>query len=213
MGVVWPLLRAWLFPVWCIGCAAPGTGLCAACAALVAPPAPFRLGGFPVWAAASYAGLVRDAIVAMKRGERAYLDPLASLVTPLVPVGTVLVPVRTTRGRAAERGFDQAVALALRAARLREAACADILRKRGGPQRGRGRAERLAAHGRFSLQRGAAIPRAAILFDDVVTTGATLSDAAATLELAGCRVTGAVVVASTPPGRETPRSGRRLLQA
>jgi predicted amidophosphoribosyltransferase len=167
----------------------------------------------PVWAAGSYEGAVRDAVVAMKRGERAYLDPLAALVAPLVPAGAVLVPVSTTPGRAAERGFDQAVALALRIARLRGGTCADTLRKRGGAQRGRGRAERLAATGRFSVRRGAVVPPQALLFDDVVTTGATLRDAAATLAAAGCRVPGAVVVARTPPGRETPRAGSRLLGA
>lgn len=210
---VWPLVRAWLFPIWCIGCGAPDTGLCAACAGALALPVAFQLNGFRVWAAGSYAGPVRDAIVTMKRGERAYLDPLAALVAPLVPAGAVLVPVRTTAGRAAERGFDQAVALALRIARLRDASCADILRKRGGPQRGRGRAERLAAQGRFSLRSGVAVPPRAMLFDDVVTTGATLADAAATLAAAGCCVDGAVVVARTPPGRETPRAGSRLLGA
>jgi len=210
---VWHLARAWLFPVWCIGCGRPDAGLCGDCAGAIGPAPPFNVGGMPVRAAGSYVGPVRDAIVAMKRGERAYLDPLAELAAPLVPAGAVLVPVRTTAGRAAERGFDQAVALALRIARLRDASCADILCKRGGPQRGRGRVERLAAQGRFSLRRGVAVPPRALLFDDVVTTGATLTDAAATLAAAGCRVEGAVVVARTPPGRETPRAGSRLLEA
>jgi predicted amidophosphoribosyltransferase len=210
---MWHLVRAWLFPVWCIGCGAPDVGLCAECAGAVVPAPRFDLGGLPVRAAVEYAGPVRDAIVAMKRGERAFLDPLAALVAPLVPAGALLVPVRTTGRRSAERGFDQAVALALRVARQRDASCVDVLRKRGGPQRGRGRTERLAATGRFSVRNGVAVPQKALLFDDVVTTGATLADAAATLLEAGCRVTGAVVVARTPPGRETSPAGARLLGA
>lgn len=210
---MWPVLRAWLFPVWCIGCGEPGTGLCGSCGSAGAAALRFDVGGLPVRAAGSYAGAVRDAVVAMKRGERAYLDPLAALAAPLVPVGAVLVPVRTTARRAAERGFDQAVAVALRIARLRGATCADVLRKRGGAQRGRGRTERLAALGRFSIRRGVVLPPRVLLIDDVVTTGATLRDATAALAAAGCHATGAVVIARTPPGRETPRGGRRLLGA
>jgi predicted amidophosphoribosyltransferase len=52
-----------------------------------------------------------------------------------------------------------------------------------------------------------------VLLDDVVTTGATLRDAARVLAAAGCAVLGAVVVARTPPGRETPRRGGWLVEA
>lgn len=164
-----------------------------------------------VRAAADYSGCVRAAILAIKRGERAYLDPLAALLAPLVPPGTTLIPVVTTRRRAAERGFDQARELARRVAILRSGALADVLRKRGAAQRGLGRGQRLAARGRFSL--GPAVPHSAMLLDDVITTGATLRDAAAVVAAAGCRISGAVVVARTPPDRETPRLGGRLVEA
>jgi predicted amidophosphoribosyltransferase len=166
-----------------------------------------------VRAASEYGGAVRDAILALKRGERAYLDPLAALVAPFVPLGTVLVPVTTTRRRAAERGFDQARELARRVALRRSGTCADVLRKRGAAQRGRGRGERLVARGRFTLRPGTAVPPAALLLDDVITTGATLRDAAGALAAAGCRILGAVVLAHTPAGRETPRRGGRLVEA
>lgn len=164
-------------------------------------------------AASDYSGAVREAILALKRGERAYLDPLAELLAPLVARGTTVVPVTTTRRRAAQRGFDQARELARRVAALRSGSSVDLLRKHGAAQHGRGRVQRLGVHGRFSLRPGAAVPAAALLIDDVVTTGATLCDAAATLAAAGCRVTGAVVVARTPPGRETSRRGGRLVEA
>jgi predicted amidophosphoribosyltransferase len=160
-----------------------------------------------VRAAGDYSGPLRDAILGLKRGERAYLDPLAALLAPLVPPGTAVVPVTTTRRRAAERGFDQARELARRVAALRCGWIDDVLQKHGAAQRGRSRSERLVARGRFTLRPGAAVPAAALLVDDVLTTGATLRDAAAALRAAGCRVAGAVVVARTPPGRETPRHG------
>jgi len=155
---------------------------------------------------------VRAALLAMKRGERAYLGPLAALLGPLLPAGAVLVPVPTTRRRAAERGFDQAVELAHRAAASRTGRIVAALRKTGAAQRGRGRDERLAAAGRFHVP---VAPDAGPvwLVDDVVTTGATLLDAAGALRAAGWRVAGAVVVAQTPAGRETSRVRGRLVEA
>ena len=211
MGV-WAAIRPWLFPVWCIGCGAADIALCARCAA-VGKSLTVEFAGLRVCAASEYGGLVRAAILALKRGERAYIDPLAELLAPLVAAGSVLVPVRTTRRRAAERGFDQACALACRIAARGRVTCADVLRKRGAAQRGRGRDERLTARGRFVLRPGAELPPAALLLDDVVTTGATLRDAAGVLGAAGCRVLGAVVVARTPAGRETPRGAGRLVGA
>jgi predicted amidophosphoribosyltransferase len=210
---VWTALRPWLFPVWCIGCGEPGSGLCAGC---VGPARPVHVttGGIAVVAASDYGGAVRAAILALKRGERAYLDPLAALLVPLVAPGVTIVPVTTTRRRAAERGFDQARELARRVAALRSGAVADVLRKHGAPQRGRGRDERLVASGRFALRPGHAVPqRLLLLLDDVITTGATLRDAARVLAAGGCSILGAVVVARTPAGRETPRGGGRLVEA
>jgi predicted amidophosphoribosyltransferase len=203
---VWRTLRSLLFPVWCAGCGAPDVALCPSCAAGARITALMAGPDLYVEAAASYGGLVRDAVLAMKRGERAPLDPLAALVAPLVPAGAVLIPAVTSRRRSAERGFDQSRELARRIAAIRGVTVADVLRKRGAPQRGSGRAERLAAAGRFVVRRGVALPPAGILVDDVLTTGATLRDAAATLERAGVAVRRAVVAAYAPP-RETSRGG------
>jgi predicted amidophosphoribosyltransferase len=166
-----------------------------------------------VRAAGDYAGPVRTAVLAIKRGERAYLEPLARLLAPLVPEGCTIVPVPTTSRRRAERGFDQACELARRVAVLRDATYLELLRKRGAAQRGLGRERRLEATGRFSLRLALGAPCVAVLVDDVVTTGATLRDAAAVLTAGGCAVAGAVVVARTPPGRETRRLGGRLVEA
>jgi predicted amidophosphoribosyltransferase len=149
----------------------------------------------------------------MKRGERAYLEPLARLLAPLVAAGSVVIPVPTTRRRAAERGFDQARELARRAAGERDGVYLDVLEKHGSAQRGRGRGERLSARGRFVLRRGVDLPPCVVLIDDVITTGATLGDAAAVLREARCAVSRAVVVARTAPGRETRRTGARLVEA
>jgi len=185
--------------------------LCAACAAR-ATPVVLAAGDLMVYAAGAYDGDLRAAILAVKRGERAYLDPLAALLACALPPGAILVPAVTTRRRAAERGFDQARELAHRAAGRCGAQVADVLRKRGGAQRGRTRAERLAACGRFRLRPGVPLPGCAVLVDDVVTTGATLRDAADALAAAGVTVAGAVVVAHAPL-RETPAAARESHEA
>ena len=177
---MWVHVRAWLFPVWCIGCGKPDVALCGECAPLAAPQKHVR-DELTVHAAYAYAGIVREAIVAMKRGERAYLDALGALVAPAVERGCVLVPVPTTRRRIAERGFDQTRELARRIGHIRGAHVADVLAKQGAAQRGLGRLARLGARGRFHVRPGAIVPPDAVLFDDVLTTGATLRDAAATL--------------------------------
>jgi predicted amidophosphoribosyltransferase len=198
MGSVWTALRPWLFPVWCLACDRPGTALCASCAEAASSPFVTAAFGLEVQATAAYAGPIAAAIVALKRGERAYLDPLAGRLAALVRPGAVLVPAVTVRRRAAERGFDQACVLAQRAARLAGATYADVLVKHGGAQRGLGRRGRLAAHGRFAVRAGVPMPSHATLVDDVMTTGATLRDAAAALAAAGCKVDRAVVIAAVP---------------
>jgi predicted amidophosphoribosyltransferase len=209
---VWRAIRPWLFPVWCIRCGAPDVGLCAACRT-AAEPLALTVAGVPVRAASVYHGTLREAILALKRGERAYLDPLAELVAPLVDEGVAIVPLRTSRRRSAMRGFDQAVELARRVATLRSGWVDDVLAKHGPAQHGSGRAGRFASPGRFSIRGDAPVPSEAVVLDDVLTTGATLCDALDELTAAGCRVTGAVFVARTPPNRETPQGGNRLVEA
>jgi predicted amidophosphoribosyltransferase len=77
----------------------------------------------------------------------------------------------------------------------RGVACAEVLDKRGRPQEGQGRRERLAAAGRFRVRAGVPLPTAVTLLDDVCTTGATACDAARVLRAAGVEIRGLVVVA------------------
>ena len=192
---MWTTLRSWLFPPACAACDAPGPALCDGCAPRPCDAVRFAVDGIPAFALGRYEGPLRDAVVAMKRGERDPLDAFATLLD-VAPISGALVPLPTTRRRAAQRGFDQAVELARRVAVRRGVPCRELLEKRGRPQEGRGRAARLAAVGRFRL-RSAAFPDGVTLLDDVCTTGATLRDAAATLGTAGVRVAAIVTVAKS----------------
>jgi predicted amidophosphoribosyltransferase len=200
------LLRAWLFPPACCGCEAPGPALCSACAPSPRDALAFAVGGVSAFALGAYDGALRRAIVAMKHGERDPLDAFAELLAARAPLHGTLVPLPTTRSRAAERGFDQSVELARRIAQRRDLRCVQLLRKCGAPQDGRTRLARLRSAGRFRLAAAPPFPGAVTLIDDVCTTGATLRDALHTLAAAGVSVRRIVVIARTPPGRERARA-------
>jgi predicted amidophosphoribosyltransferase len=181
--------------------------VCANCAPLPAERIVDVVGGVRLVAAGSYDGLLRRAIVAMKRGERDYLEPLAALLADLIAPGAAVVALPTSRRRRNDRGFDQGIELGRRAAARRGSPFCDVLVKRGLAQRGLGRRARLEAERRFGIQAGVALPEVAIVIDDVCTTGATLADGIATLRSAGVAVVGAAVLARTLPGRNSRARG------
>lgn len=144
----------------------------------------------------TYAGVLRQAVLALKDGRRDVAEALGRRLAPSIVPGTTLVPVPTTRARTRVRGVDGVRLVADVAARLRGARVAVPLRQvAGDAQRGKDRLQRLAARGRFACSVPLGLGAAVTLIDDVCTTGATLLDCRDVLEAAGYRVEGAVVVA------------------
>lgn len=206
------------------GVAAPG--LCIACGAAFPPAAPderaaSRAGVAALHAAASFEGELADWMHRFKYPERGWrgLDPApAALVEALLrdaattlagdglrPDAVVPVPLHPSRVR--KRGFDPVYALARVAARALGAPLAAhaLVRTRATPsQTGLDRAARRRnVAGAFAVParerprvRGAEL----VLVDDVVTTGATLGEAAAALRAAGAARIVGLCVARTPLG-------------
>jgi predicted amidophosphoribosyltransferase len=202
-------------------------GLCPVCAVeragrprRVRPPSGAPRGLPPVYAVAGYAGAARAAIIAHKEEHRFDLaGPLADALCGAVSCCLVahaggqpalLVPVPSTRRSRRHRGYDPAGRLAR--------GCASRLRAHGVPIRhaallrhtravadqvGLDRTARAA-----NLSGALRVPDAVrnrlvgvpvVLADDVLTSGATLAEAARAVRAAGGSVLGAAVVAATRP--------------
>lgn len=172
----------------------------------------------PVVAAGVYREELAQALLSFKRhGQHQLKRSLGTALGRAVAAATadtgglLLVPVPTTTKAYLGRGFSP-VHLLLHGAstRLPGLAVTDVLRKAGssgvqlpGGQKGLGRGAR-AQRVRGSMQvrkrgRKRVAGRRCIIIDDVLTTGATLAEAARALHGAGAQVAGAVVLAATRP--------------
>nr|WP_221473343.1 phosphoribosyltransferase family protein [Planomonospora venezuelensis] len=214
-----------VLPPRCAGCDAPGALVCPACSAELRGepacrmPVPAPPGLPECWSASDYAGAARRAIISYKeRGRTALARPLAGALalTAGTAVGAhpvVLVPVPSARPALRRRGHDPVTRLAeLAAGYLRTAGWPVIVagmlahRRRPADQAGLSslqRAENLALAYRVSPRWGDVLAGSwdgagvVVLVDDVVTTGATLAEAARALRAAGVQAPLAVTLAAT----------------
>lgn len=206
-----PVLHEWLLdalalvlPTECAGCGGDGRELCASCRVrLVAEPVRTTApGGLRVHAGAPYRGLVRDLVLACKEEGRTTLArPLAALLVAALAdadagPGVELCVVPSTRAAFRRRGFDPARLVLARTGR----AAARVLRparahaEQKALDRGARRTNLHGVHRAYGRLEG----RRFLLVDDVVTTGATLAEAARAIREAGGEVVAGVAIAATP---------------
>ena len=221
----------------CPGCDLPGWGLCPACRAALAAarcrltrpdPCP---AGFPVTAAAGpYDARMKRLVSAHKEHQVLALTPvlgdrLLAAVTLLLreqqrllpPTGpVVLVPVPSSPAAVRSRGLDASWALTRRA--VRRAGSRSRLTSRRMLAQAR-RVQDQAGLGALERQQNLAGSLRAVgdgrgvvvvVVDDVVTTGASIAEAARALREAGALVLGAATVAATArtSTARSPRTGR-----
>jgi ComF family protein len=193
----------------CCALPSPAGALCGAC---LAHPPPFAA----TLAAYAYAFPVDRLLQALKYGGQLALSDWAASAlaarvrsepTPWrsVAVPPLLVPLPLAAPRQRQRGFNQALEIARGLARELGLPLDAALRRRhaGPPQAGLPWAQRIAnVRGVFTAQRrldGLHV----VLVDDVMTTGATLADAATAARTAGAARVCCWVVARTPPPRQS----------
>ena len=217
-------------PGQCAGCArhAPAS-LCGLCAGQLLAADPLArwistpVGRLPVFAAASYDGCVRAALLAYKeRGRRDVRADLASVLTRAAVIAenggfltpsVLLVPVPSSRAALRERGYD---AVGLLASATARELCRRGLDTRAAPVLRHARAvddqAGLSITRRQANLAGALTvwrPRdrdrlrgqAVVVVDDIVTSGATVAEACRALSHVGANVTAAIAVAGTPRSR------------
>ena len=209
-----------VLPRRCVGCRRPGSGYCTSCRPSGPDLRETQLAdGLRVVASGEYAGTLRRAILDYKeRGRRDLTRTLASLLAPGLArlPGGVLVPVPSSAAAVRARAGDHVLRLSRAAGRAAGRPVCPLLslRRETADSAGLsapGRAANVAAAMAATCPtRGAETVRL-VLVDDVVTTGATLSEAARALREGGWTVAGAVVLAATArryPARHAVHSER-----
>ena len=206
-------------PQACLGCGSPRCWLCPRCAAPLrglgheVRPTPAPAGLPRVFAVAGYESVVRTLVVAHKEHGRLELArPLGRALAEAVRAALsataardrpLLVPIPSRWATVRSRGHDPLLRMTKVAGSGRALSVARLLRhsRRVDDQAGLSAAERganlagaLEVRGRF---RGALAGCRVVLVDDVVTTGATLAEAARALRAEGVDVLAAAVVAAT----------------
>ncbi len=157
------------------------------------------------WSAAPYDGAARALVGALKFRARVGLaDDAAALIAGRLPallLTGAIVPVPPAPARRRRRGFDAAEAIAAALGRRCGLAIVPCLARSESPRQvGRRRSERLADPPSVSAVSPA--PSEAVLVDDVMTTGATLTACSGALRGAGAtRVVAVTLAASKPAAR------------
>lgn len=174
---------------------------------------PLKDNNLKIYCAAYYRGLLRQALIRFKFADACYLAQALSglLLLPLQRSGIrpqAVIPVPLHKRRLRERGYNQAALLASKLAESMKVPCLEdcLVRHRETARQSEqvSREERIAnlegafIYGCRQLAGKPANQAPVILVDDVLTTGATVTAAAAPLLAAGYRVIAAVAASNKP---------------
>jgi ComF family protein len=205
-----------LCPASCAGCGRPGNIVCAACAAALSCPPRVRRptpcpAGLPTpYAVADYAGTTRALALAYKEREAVALTRVLSAALGVAidvaarvestDPGVIIVPVPSTRAALRRRGYDPVLRLARAARRGPVVTALTHVRDVHDSAGLSASARRRNLEGALAVPSSVAVRvqgRTVVVVDDVLTSGATLAEAARALRAAGASVRSAAVIAAT----------------
>lgn len=192
---------ALVFPVVCAGCGALDIALCAPCRGMLHPAVTHRTlaGGLEVRSGLVFDGVPARVMRALKEEGRTALArafaPALAAAASAGPSFDAVAVLPTSRAAMRRRGYRVPELLASRAGLVPERML--VTSRSTADQRALGREQRTHNVAGSLRSRDAAGLRV-LLVDDVVTTGATLAEAARALRVAGATVVGAATVAATP---------------
>ena len=194
-----------LFPSRCAICDRSGKNLCEACRNLIlVEPKEFLVAGIPVFTVTNYSNETSKLLVALKdKGQSALVIELAQLLRPVIEnlpfseTASYIVPAPSRPENFSKRGFHPTLILAQALAPQNQALqvlnCLRFSRSVM-DQVGLSARQRLDnLHMSMSLNQPVA-GRVCYILDDVVTTGATVSEAKRVLTLGGATVAGALTL-------------------
>ena len=204
----WILLAEALFPRKCFGCSNPGKYFCPACVDKIFRAECEKLGEIDlILSFSSYREpSVKNALRRLKYGSASDIAlELAEMMSGRLPktalsgIKPLVVAVPMTDKRKRARGFNQAELLAQKFAEKTDFEFSPALLKarETKPQAEiKNREERfLNVKNAFSIAEGALLPEEIIVVDDIITTGATMREAARVLKSAGVQKVIALAVA------------------
>ncbi len=212
-----------LFPprcVFCDGLVPPGKRVCEACAAAEsAAGAPkcvnLRVCGqnIPCAVLYPYEGRFRESVLRFKFGGRReyaafYAERLARAARSALPPCELVTAVPLSGKRRRERGYNQSELIARRLARelgLPYAGCLEKAAENRTQHRLNRREREENVRGVYRAEGASCVGKKVLLVDDILTTGATLSECVRALLAAGAASASCAAVARTPKERvETP---------
>lgn len=193
----------------CLTCSVPGTSWCESCLArAVDRHRRVTQRGLVVLAGAHYRGDVQAAVIAHKEsGYLALVGPLSRLLARPELSGSLLVPVPSTRATVRARGHDHSRRLAGAVATVVDADVVPALRWRrqvadqSALSVSRRRENVAGSMVARTPRRGRRASAPVWIIDDVMTSGATVDEAARALVVSGWQVAGAAVVATVDSRR------------
>lgn len=153
---------------------------------------------YPLW---EYSGPMKDLLISYKiRGVRPLARFFSARLQDCIRAkhpDAILVPVPFRKNKLRTTGWDQVEDLVRILERSRVPVCRCLERAEGASQKTLDYSDRMSnLTGKIRLRASANVPDRVVLLDDVLTTGATLSECARVLKAGGARRVDALVLAA-----------------